>query len=394
MYFTEKQNQYIQEANCRYNIKDGATRSGKSFLDLYMIPKRIKEVRGCDGLIMLLGNTRGTLQRNIIEPLQKIWTDRLISSIKSDNTATIFGEKVYCLGADKVSQVDRLRGSSIKYCYGDEVVTWNEEVFQMLKSRLDKPYSKFDGTCNPDSPTHWFYKFIQNEKGEIDLYRQSYCINDNPTLDAEVVANLKKEYAGSVYYDRYILGKWVKAKGIIFDTFNESKIIKEPIQMQGHKWVSVDYGIQNATCFLLMCENDHITYVLDEYYYSGRDTNKQKTDYEYANDMLKFIKGHYIENIVIDPSAASLIAELRSRGLPVRSANNAVLSGLQAVNSAFALDRLKISEKCENLIKEINGYVWDDKASDERPKKENDHACDALRYGVMYNSNSDTIMMF
>ena len=75
-----------------------------------------------------------------------MWGTELVGNIRSDNTAIIFGEKVYCLGADKANQVDSIRGSSIKYCYGDEVVTWHEDIFDMLKSRLDKDHSCFDGT--------------------------------------------------------------------------------------------------------------------------------------------------------------------------------------------------------------------------------------------------------
>ena len=152
MVFSQKQTEFLNNATHRWNIKLGATRSGKTFLDYFVIPKRIRAVKGKDGLVVLLGNTKGTLQRNIIEPLQKIWGSKYVSDIKSDNTAYMFGEKVHCLGADKINQVDRLRGSSIKYCYGDEVVTWHKEVFDMLKSRLDKDYSKFDGTCNPENP--------------------------------------------------------------------------------------------------------------------------------------------------------------------------------------------------------------------------------------------------
>lgn len=145
MSFSPMQQKYFRSATHRWNVKSGATRSGKTYMDYYLIPKRIRAVAGCDGLVVLLGNTKGTLQRNIIEPLQNIWGGSFVSSIKSDNTAMLFGETVYCLGADKVNQVDRLRGSSIKYCYGDEVVTWHPEVFDMLKSRLDKPCCGFQG---------------------------------------------------------------------------------------------------------------------------------------------------------------------------------------------------------------------------------------------------------
>ncbi|WP_313525229.1 PBSX family phage terminase large subunit [Anaerotignum sp.] len=219
MQLSSKQKEYWNDANCRWNIKSGATRSGKTYLDYYMIPRRIRAVRGKDGLVVILGNTKGTLQRNIIEPLQKIFTPALVSDIRSDNTAMLFGEKCYCLGADKENQVDRIRGASIKYCYGDEVVTWHEGVFHMLKSRLDKPYSCFDGTCNPESPNHWFYHFLQSD---ADIYLQNYTLDDNPFLSMAFVENLKKEYRGTVLYDRYILGKWALAEGLIYKEFADN----------------------------------------------------------------------------------------------------------------------------------------------------------------------------
>ena len=105
-----------------------------------------------------------------------------------------------------------------KYRYGDEVVTWHPDVFNMLKSRLDKSYSRFDGTCNPDNPQHWFYKFLY-ENHDIDLYVQEYTIYDNPFLPEEVVKNLENEYRGTVYFDRYILGHWTIAEGLIYKLF-------------------------------------------------------------------------------------------------------------------------------------------------------------------------------
>ncbi len=214
---SDKQKEFWNNCNHRWNIKCGATRSGKTFLDYYLIPKRIRSLRDLPGLYVLLGSTKTTLQRNIIEPLQKIWGNALVSDIKADNTAILFGEKVHCMGAEKVTQVNHIRGSSIKYCYGDEVVTWHQDVFNMVKSRLDKEYSRFDGTCNPETPEHWFKKFIDNK--EIDIFYQHYSMYDNPFLPASVVRNFENEYAGSVYFDRFIKGLWVRAEGIIFPTF-------------------------------------------------------------------------------------------------------------------------------------------------------------------------------
>lgn len=156
MPFSDKQQEFFQNANHRWNVKVGATRSGKTYMDYYVIPKRIRARRGKEGLVAILGVSKGTIQRNIIEPLQRIWGANLVGDINSQNICPMFGEDVYCLGAEKVSQVSKIRGSSLKYCYGDEVVDWNPDVFNMLKSRLDKPYSCFDGACNPDAPQHWF----------------------------------------------------------------------------------------------------------------------------------------------------------------------------------------------------------------------------------------------
>lgn len=183
--------------------------------DYFLIPKRIRATKG-QGLIVILGNTRGTLERNILDPMRQIYGNKLVGNISSDNTVILFGKKVYVLGADKRNQVARIQGAGIEYCYGDEITTWSEEVFQMLKSRLDKPNSCFDGTCNPDHPNHWFKEFLDSD---VDIYHQHYTIDDNPFLDTFFVEQLKKEYAGTIYYDRFILGKWTRAEGVIYRLF-------------------------------------------------------------------------------------------------------------------------------------------------------------------------------
>ena len=240
------QREYRDNACRRWNIKTGATRSGKTWLDIaFIIPQRIMAVKGLPGLTVLLGNTKGTLQRNVIEPMQEIFGSSRVGSIRSDNTAEIFGERVHCLGADNKKHVDRLRGSSIKYCYGDEVVTWSKDVFDMLKSRLDKPYSMFDGTCNPEGPQHWFKDFLDSD---ADIFQQHYTIDDNPFLPKAFVDNLKAEYAGTVLYDRYILGKWAASEGALFTVY--PKYINDPkFLFNGIAHVDAAYGGADGTAF-------------------------------------------------------------------------------------------------------------------------------------------------
>lgn len=215
-------------------------------MDYFVIPKRIRAVKGLDGLNIMLGHTQGTLKRNIIYPLQNIWGTSLVSNINSDNIAYMFGEPVHCLGADKITAVDRIRGMSVKYCYGDEVVTWHKDVFKMLTSRLDKPYSRFDGTCNPDNPHHWFYEFLY-KKQDIDIYVQEYKIYDNPTLAPDVVRDMENEYRGSVDFDRLILGRWVAAEGIIYRRFSDDMSADKHMLISAKPelsrlYIGVDFG--------------------------------------------------------------------------------------------------------------------------------------------------------
>ena len=386
MELTEKQNEYIRNANARWNIKTGATGAGKTYLDvLYTIPKRIRERAGRPGLNILLGNTRGTLQRNIIDPMQELYGTGLVSSIRSDNTAILFGERCYCLGADNRKHVDRLRGSSIKYAYGDEVTTWNKDVFEMLKSRLRTECSIFDGTCNPDAPTHWFKTFID---GNADKYVQSYVIDDNPKMPKEQVEQLKREYAGTVYYERYILGLWALAEGLVYPMFDMKKHVYTDAPWSadeyGEYYISVDYGTLNPTSMGLWRIYKGIAYREAEYYYSGRDNKYQLTDEEYYTALAKLAGDKQIQCVIVDPSAASFIATIRRHGrFAVRQANNAVLDGIRTTATALNTGRIMIHESCKAIIREFGAYCWDDKKGEDVVIKESDHAMDDMRYFVM-----------
>lgn len=264
-----KQREFWREAHHRWNIKEGATRSGKTYLDYFVLPKRIIEGHGKEGLNVIIGNTRETVRRNVITPMQTMYGTSRVSNIRSDdNSAYLFGEKVYILGADNINHVDRLRGASIKYCYGDEVVTWARDVFEMLKSRLDKPYSLFDGTCNPDSPEHWFHEFLESD---ADIFRQTYTIYDNPFLPPEFVKNLEKEYAGTVLFDRYIRGLWVAADGALFTTYpkytDDASLLRD-----GIAHIDAAYGGEDFTAFTCGKRQGDTIYLYGRLWHAHVDT--------------------------------------------------------------------------------------------------------------------------
>lgn len=383
---SRKQSEYILNADARYNLKIGAVRSGKSFVDIvHMIPKRLITVADDPGLNLILGVSKETIERNVLQPMREQYTDELVGTINNRNIAYVCGVPVYCLGAEKITQVAKIQGMSVKYCYGDEIAKWNPEVFYMLQSRLDKPYSRFDGSCNPEYPGHWLKQFIDRE--DIDLYLQHYTIFDNPFLPPEFVENLCKEYQGTVYYGRYIKGEWTLAEGLIYPMYQEA-IAEPPEDNPTERAVSIDYGTMNAFAAILWEHHGKTWYAVREYYYSGRDTGTQKTDEEYAVDLdrwLSDIKGRL--KVYIDPSAASFIAQLRRRvddnavhRYAVIPADNDVLDGIRDTATCMRRGTIKISPQMVNWVKEAQGYVWDGSEGVERPVKIADHLMDATRY--------------
>lgn len=381
MLLSQKQLEFARYANHRWNFKGGATRSGKTYLDFkWIIPLRIRERAGKDGLAVILGVTKSTIERNVLEPMRNLYGDKLVGTISSDNTAWIFGEKCYCLGAEKVSQVSKIRGASIKYCYGDEVADWSEEVFALLKSRLDKEYSCFDGTYNPQYPNHWLKKFLDSN---ADIFSQVYTIDDNPFLPPSFVENLKKEYAGTVFYDRYILGKWTLAEGLVYPMFGDSCIVQD-IPDTGDYYISIDYGTHNPFSAGLWCVTKTEAVRIGEYYYCGREERKEKTPEEYYSEVKRLAGGMDIKCLIVDPSADAFIATVKKHHeFKVRGAVNDVLPGIQTTAEMIASGKLKIHESCEDAIREFALYRWDEKAESDRVVKENDHAMDEIRYMVM-----------
>ena len=113
--FSPKQNEYIRNANRRWGLKVGAVRSGKSFVDIAgVIPYRLRTLRDESGLNVILGVSKETIERNVLQPMREIYTDKIVGSINSRNIAKVCGVDVYCLGAEKISQVLRRRDSQME----------------------------------------------------------------------------------------------------------------------------------------------------------------------------------------------------------------------------------------------------------------------------------------
>lgn len=393
-------------------IADGAIRSGKTVsMSLSFVFWAMERFDGQN--FAMCGKTIGSFRRNVLFWLKIMLRSRgyTISDHRTDNLVIITKGDVtnffYIFGGKDERSQDLIQGITLAGVFFDEVALMPESFVNQATGRCSVDGSKYWFNCNPEGPYHWFkLNWIDKATGYLgkqkteeirrkaeeekknaglkELLYLHFTMDDNLSLSEKIKARYRSMYTG-VFFKRYILGLWVVAEGIIYDMFDAGKhIVKNLTGLNGRYYVSCDYGTQNATVFLLWGKEASGKWLCcREYYYSGRDEESQKTDTEYADDLEKWLNGIEPVKIVIDPSAASFIAELKKRGFSIKKAKNDVLDGIRYVASLLNEGKIIIHESCENTIKEFASYVWDAKASErgeDKPVKQNDHCMDALRY--------------
>lgn len=399
-------------------IADGALRSGKTVsMSLSFAMWAMSTFNGQN--FAMCGKTIGSFRRNVLFWLKLMLKSRGYSVIdrRADNLIIIrkgdTENYFYIFGGKDERSQDLIQGITLAGVFFDEVALMPESFVNQATGRCSVEGSKFWFNCNPDGPYHWFkVNWIDKSTGYLGKERVEqirkkaaeegkdpglkeilylhFTMDDNLSLSEEIKARYRSMYIG-VFFKRYILGLWAAAEGVIYDMFDPEKHVKNikeffQILVNGNRYVSCDYGTQNATVFLLWNKGiDGKWYCIREYYYSGRDKGKQKTDAEYADDLKKWLDGTRIKAMIVDPSAASFIAELRKRGYKVIKANNDVLDGIRLVGMLLNLEMLIFSSSCTETIKEFASYIWDEKAAEhgeDKPVKQHDHGCDAVRYFV------------
>ena len=399
-------------------IADGAIRSGKTVsMSLSFAMWAMSTFNGQN--FAMCGKTIGSFRINVLFWLKLMLKSRGYSVIdrRADNLIIIrkgdTENYFYIFGGKDERSQDLIQGITLAGVFFDEVALMPESFVNQATGRCSVEGSKFWFNCNPDGPYHWFkVNWIDKSTGYLGKERVEqirkkaaeegkdpglkeilylhFTMDDNLSLSEEIKARYRSMYIG-VFFKRYILGLWAAAEGVIYDMFDPEKHVKNikeffQILVNGNRYVSCDYGTQNATVFLLWNKGiDGKWYCIREYYYSGRDKGKQKTDAEYADDLKKWLDGTRIKAMIVDPSAASFIAELRKRGYKVIKANNDVLDGIRLVGMLLNLEMLIFSSSCTETIKEFASYIWDEKAAEhgeDKPVKQHDHGCDAVRYFV------------
>lgn len=403
-----KQLQSVRLAKRRINLWEGSVRSGKSVASLIAF---LEQVHTYPGIGVIGGKTEGTIERNVVVPLQQMIGKKRAKYTKGE-TLELLGSPFYIISGSNDLSYTRLQGVTTQTAYVDEATILPESYWKMLTTRLSLPNSRLFGTMNPGPPAHWMLREwldratvhltmdgqVVNPGGDLDLARFTFGLDDNPALSEEYKANIRKEHAG-MWHQRYVQGLWVAAIGAIWPNLEE-QVWQGPVPEFIQYWiVSIDSGTTNPTAALLVGEDyEQRAFVIGEYYQDSRKTGSM-TDAEHVRELQAWLMrcedlklgASRPGRVLIDPAAAHMYQALRRSGLPAFGADNTVVDGIRLIASMLTARRLWIMPHCENLRREGSSYVWDERAQDkgeDAPVKHNDHTCDALRYVANDRSNT------
>lgn len=369
-------------------ICDGAVRSGKTTcMSLSFVSWAFHCFNEAD--FAFCGKTIASLKRNIICSLIPIlrslgfdckekYTQNLIE-IRFGKTMNRF----YLFGGRDESSASLIQGMTLSGVLLDEVALMPRSFVEQALARCSPEGAKFWFNCNPENPMHWFYReWIKKCKEKNCLYLH-FLMSDNPSLSPEVLKRYQSLYSGA-FYERFVLGKWVAAEGLVYPEAARGSYTKKPPDGTAEQYcISCDYGTVNPMSMGLWAKHGETWYRENEYYYSSRREGKQLTDEEYYEALCRLAGKRKIEAVIVDPSAASFIQCIRRHGkFKALPAKNSVTDGIRKVHEALKQGKIRIGPDCTDTLREFSLYRWEEGQTKDVPKKENDHAMDDIRYFV------------
>lgn len=369
-------------------ICDGAVRSGKTLaMSVGYAAWAMNSFNG--GNFAVCGKTVTSLRRNVIAPLLSalrglgFTCEEKVSGAYADISMRGRSNRFYFFGGKDEGSAALIQGITLCGVFLDEVVLMPRSFVEQALARCSVNGSKLWFSCNPSYPCHWFYReWIKKADEKRALYLR-FTMDDNPSLSPSVRERYERLYSG-VFYDRFVLGKWVAAEGTVYPMFDEKKHVTKDLPDGFSRYaVSCDYGTVNPSSFGLWGERDGIWYRIDEYYYDSKREGMSRTDEEHYAGLRRLIGEKNVEGVIVDPSAASFIECIRRHGeYPVMAAKNDVVSGIRRVSDALRSGKIMFGENCSDIIREFSLYRWDESRGGDVPIKENDHAMDDMRYFV------------
>ena len=368
-------------------ICDGAVRSGKTLcMSISFVLWAFYRFE--DTSFAICGKTIASLKRNVVTPLLPLLCElgfvcqHKVSKNVIEISKNGVTNRFYIFGGKDESSASLIQGMTLGGVLLDEVALMPRSFVEQALARCSLEGSKFWFNCNPENPHHWFLEEWIKKSQQKNCLHLHFLMEDNPSLSPEIIKRYKSLYSGA-FYERFVLGKWVAAQGLVYPFFGSGNITKPPKGGFDEHYISCDYGTVNPSSFGLWGRQDDVWYRLKEYYFDSRAMGEQKTDEEYYAELLNLAGDREIQMIIVDPSAASFIECIRRHAkFCVTPAKNDVQDGIRKVSDALKGGKIKICNVCVDSIKEFSLYRWNDKAAGDVPKKENDHAMDDIRYFV------------
>lgn len=375
-------------------IADGSVRSGKTVAMIDSFTNWSLHTFQNQSFI-IAGKSMGALKRNVLRPMFQILSAKGIKYRyhRSEHYIEIGSNIYYCFGANNEASQDVLQGLTAAGALADEAALFPESFVEQMIARCSVEGSKVWMNCNPQGPHHYIKQDYINKARDKQILHLHFTLDDNLSLSPKIKERYKRLFSG-LWFKRMILGLWVLAEGVIYDMFSEEKHVIDCPKKFPYYFATFDYGTSNPTTFGLYGYDPStadgnlppVVYLLKEYWYDGKKTNKQKTDAEYGDDFDNFIGDTKITCVYGDPSAASFIAELKKRRKwAVKEAINDVLDGIRFKAAMLSNNRFFIDRSCNHTILEYGAYIWDAKAQqrgEDKPLKQNDHTKDRDRYAL------------
>ena len=385
-----KQLDFMLNDDSRINLLTGSVRSGKTYISLLKWAVFVGSMdMTCE--FLMTGKTITSLNRNCLGLLQTLVGAENFKYSISAKKGVLFGRTIWLEGASDERAESKIRGMTLAGAYVDELTQIPESFYSMLLSRLSVKGAKLYATTNPDTPNHWVkINIVDNEL--IDKRVWHFTLDDNEILkreNEEYFDNLKLEYQsmGGVFYDRFILGLWVLAEGLIYKQFANNPelfVRNEPNDENGNKinfmlvTIGIDYGAtQGETEFKAtgITSMFREVWTIDEEKLTGLHTPEEM--YEAFERFYYRVVKEYgkVTHVFADYGALGQVLTygldkyLKQKGIPINvqdCVKGQIIDRIYLDCQLFAQGRRFILSKCKYLIEAYKQAVWDEKKADTR----------------------------
>lgn len=318
------------------------------------------------------------LRKDCSQAAQKINESRLEILLVNDSLLVLRGWEA----------IETLRGQKYDLIVIDEVAMmrdfwskWQEVIRPTLTDT--KGEAMFIST--PKGFNH-FYDLFNLQDTDADYKSYHFSTYDNPHIPREELEKAKQELSLERFAQEY-MADFKKTEGLVYKEFDRAKHLFTDIP-EGtgivERIAGVDFGFTNPCAIPdIWIDNSDTWWMKSEYYERGR------TDAQVA----EWVSAQNFNVVYPDPESPSAIAELRKRGVNVRDVvkgKDSVKNGIDAVRERLKAGKFKVHVSCLNTIMEFETYAYPDKKDmhneEEKPIKEDDHMCDAIRYCAMMRS--------